>query len=71
MASYVGLPWMPGPWPRMGSAPALSAPCAVGRDDHLPAIIRVRVVHVQLQTFSFVRFNQREKVLRLQKSGSR
>lgn len=45
--------------------PALSAPGTVGSDDHLSAVIRVSVVHVELEAFPFVRLYQREQVLRL------
>lgn len=45
--------------------PALSSPGTVGRDDHLSAVIRVSVVHVELEAFPFVRLYQREQVLGL------
>ena len=46
--------------------PALSSPGSVGCDDHLSAVVSVRVVHVELQAFPLVALYQREQVLWLQ-----
>ena len=43
--------------------PALSSPGAVGGDDHLPAVVRVSVVDIQLQALPLVGLDQREQVL--------
>lgn len=48
-----------------GSLPALSAPVTVRRDDHLPAVVCVSVVNVQLQLLTVVVFDERKQVLTL------
>lgn len=51
------------------SETALAAPLRVGSDHHLPALILVAVVHVQLQLFAFVRLDEREEVFALVQDG--
>lgn len=43
--------------------PAVSPPGSVRGDDHLPAVIGVCVVHVELQALPLVTLYQREQVL--------
>lgn len=55
----------------MPSAPAFSAPATVGRDQHLAAVVRVRVVHVQLQLVAVVLFHGGEQTLALEEERGR
>lgn len=43
--------------------PALASPGTVGHYDHLPAVVCVCVVDVELQALSLVALYQREQVL--------
>lgn len=45
--------------------PALSAPVTVWSDDHLAAVVCVRVVHIQLQLLPLVGFNDGEQIFTL------
>ena len=56
---------------RVHVLPALPSPGAVGGDDHLPAVVRVGVVNVQLQALALVGLDQREQVLGLTWGGDR
>lgn len=47
------------------SIPALSTPATFGRDQHLAAVVRVRVVHVHLQLFAFIPFHDGEQIFAL------
>lgn len=50
----------------MSSAPAFSTPVTVGRDQHLAAVARFRVVHVQLQLVALVLFHDGEQIIALE-----
>lgn len=43
-------------------SPAFSTPCRVWSDDHLPAVVCVRVVHIQLQRLSFMSLNKGKQI---------
>lgn len=51
----------------MNVIPALSTPVAVWCDDHLTAVVCVRVVNIQLQLFPFMGFNEGEQIITLLK----
>lgn len=53
--------------PLMSVIPAASPPVTVGSDDHLVAVVGVCAVHVQLQLFPVVTFNNGEEILILLK----
>lgn len=48
--------------------PAFSTPGTVGRDQHLAAVVHVRVVHVHLQLFALVLFHNGEQIFGLEES---
>lgn len=45
--------------------PALSTPVAVWCDEHLTAVVCVRVVNIQLQFLPFIGFNEGEQIITL------
>jgi hypothetical protein len=45
--------------------PALSTPFRVWSDDHLPTVVRVSVIYIQLKPFPFMSFNEGEEIFRL------
>lgn len=49
--------------------PAFSPPGTVGCDQHLAAVVRVRVVHVHLQLSAFVLFHDGEQIFALEESA--
>lgn len=53
--------------PLMSAIPAPSTPVTVGSDDHLAAVVGVCAVHIQLQLFPFITFNNGEEILILSK----
>lgn len=55
----------------MSSAPAFSTPVTVGRDQHLAAVVRFRVVHVQLQLVALVLFHDGEQIIALEEECGR
>lgn len=51
--------------PNLTSETALSTPVRVWGDDHLAAVVYIRIVNVQLQLLSFMRFDEGEQVFAL------
>lgn len=47
--------------------PSLSTPVTAWSDDHLAAVVCICAVHIQLQLFPFIRFNDGEEILTLLK----